>query len=88
MFDITQYTETGFSVIEHVPRFSPARFDRLHVVLDADDGICESIGFPLCQAGNAVALQCNSDQAPNTINDFHRPCLIQHQQACFDAANQ
>ena len=59
VFDIAQYAETGFGVVQHVPGLSATCFNRLHVVLNTDYGVRESVGFTLRQAGDAFALQRN-----------------------------
>ena len=85
---VAQNRQTGFGIVQHVPGVGTAGFHRLHVVLDADDGIRESIGFLLSQAGRSAALQRQDDQLPDTLHDIHGARLVQHQQAGPDPSHQ
>ncbi len=86
--DIAQNRQAGFGVVQHVPGIGPAGFHRFHVVLDADDGIREPIGFLLREPGRSAALQRQHDQFADALHDVHGARLVQHQQAGPDAPHQ
>ena len=88
LLDISQYGETSLGIVEHVPRFAAASLHRFHVVLDADNGIGKTIGFFLRQANRTACTQHRGDQASDAIDDLHGTCLVQHEQAGFDAVDQ
>ena len=88
LFDVAQHGETGFGVIEHVPGLAAAGLHRLHVVFDADDGVGQSVRLLLRQHGGTACVQHGGDQAADAIDDLHGPCLVQHQEARLDAADQ
>ncbi len=88
LLEIPQDGKTGLRIVEHVPGLAATGFHRLHVVLDADDGVCQPVGFFLRQPAGPAAAQCQRDQAADAIDDVHRPRLVEHHEAGLDAANQ
>ena len=87
-FEIAQHAQTGFGVVQHVPGLTPAGFDCLHVILDADDGIGHAIRFFLSKPAWAAALQCQINKAADAIHNVHRTSLVQHHQPSLDTAYQ
>ena len=87
LLEIAQYDQTGFRVVQHVPRLPPASLDCLHVVLDADDGICQSIRFFLREPAGTTTLERQGNQSADPVDDFHGAGLVQHQEPGLDAAN-
>ncbi len=49
VFEIPQYSQAGFCVIQHVPGLAASGFHGLHVILDGNDCVCQSVGFLLRQ---------------------------------------
>jgi hypothetical protein len=79
--------DAHLGVVEHVPRVGAAVLQRLHVVLDADDGV----GHPLQThriRRRRTRLDQASDLRPDRIHQFDRAALAQHQQTGGDAAQQ
>ena len=78
--------QRGIGIVEHVPRVGAAGLQRLHVVLDADDGI----GQALQRHGRQTAarLQQQSQARRDAVQALRRAGLVQHQQAGLDAAHE
>ena len=86
--NVAQHREACLCVVQHVPGIGTPGFHRLHVVLDADDGVGEAIGLLLREPRRAAALQGQDDQLADAVHDVHGPGLVQHQQPGPDAPHQ
>ncbi len=87
-FRFAKYGEASFGVVKHVPGLATACLDRLHVILDADNGICEAVGFFLIQLCRATATEHGRDQAADILDDFHGARFVEHQQSGLNPAQQ
>ena len=79
--------EAGFGVVQHVPRIGAPVLQRLHVVLDADDGIGHSLQADRIRRRRA-RLDEHADLLADGVHQLHRPALAEHQQSGGYAAQQ
>src|SRR6185312_2907496 len=82
-----QRVHARLRVVEHVPRIAASRLQRLHVVLDTDDSVCEPIQEPGGQALTA-RLHHSLELARDPLDDLDRTRLAQHEQSGLQAAHQ
>ena len=88
LFDVSQHGQARFGIVEHVPGFAAPGLDRFHVVLNADNGIGEPVGFPLCQPERSAGAEHRRHQVADPVHHFHGPRLVEHEQAGLDAVDQ
>ena len=77
----------GLGVVQHVPGIRAPRLQRLHVVLDADDGVRQPVDVARRQHVDARlhhALELHGDR----LDDLHRARLAEQQQSRLEAAHQ
>src|SRR5450432_183823 len=76
---VCQRLDAQFGVIQHVPRIVAAALQRLHVVLDADDGIRHPLQT-YCFGRWHAWLDQHPHLRADRVHQFDRPTLAQHQQ--------
>jgi hypothetical protein len=79
--------QRSLGVVEHVPGIGAPRLQRLHVVLDADDGIGQPVQGLRCKT-RAALLHHGPEMANDAPDTLHRSRLAQHHKARLDALHQ
>jgi len=79
--------EAALGVVQHVPGVAAARLQRLHVVLDADDRVCEAVNV-LVVAREAARAEERSDVIADAAHHLHRAVATEQQEARGDAARK
>ena len=84
---IRQRLDAHLGVVQHVPWIVTPALQRLHVVLDAHDGVGNSFQADGVRRG-LPGLDQLAHLGTDRIHHFHRPALAQHQEARGDATQQ
>src|ERR1700736_6025301 len=74
-------------IVEHVPGIAAACLQRLHVVLNTDNGVGETVHESMRQTLPA-RLHDSLELSGHTLDDFNGPCLAQHEQSGLESAHQ
>ena len=83
-FEGSQRPEASLRVVEHVPGVPPPILHRLHVVLDAHNGIGETVQPGMWERA-LPGLQTVANDSPDPLHDLHGAALAQHQEPGGDA---
>ena len=79
--------QAALGVVQHVPGIAAPGLQRLHVVLDADDGVREAVDVLVVARQDARAQQ-RGDVVADAPHHFHRAIAAEQQEARGDAAGE
>jgi len=86
--DMRERIQADARIVEHVPGIAAPGLQCLDVVLEADDGIGQTIEIVRRQCQAATGLHHAPEVLRDVLDDVDRSCLAEHQQAGLDAAHE